>query len=96
MKQVYGWSDTLIGVQANTAGIAFTVTIPFWAWVIDTKGARVTIVAGCLLLTICGLLRCIPVPTHYHGAVVLVCIRGLKAEGSEGPTEPLHLPMHTT
>lgn len=26
VKQVYGWSDSLIGLQANTAGIAFTVT----------------------------------------------------------------------
>ena len=72
IKQVYGWSDTLIGAQANTAGIAFTVTIPFWAWVIDTRGARLTSVWGCILLSICGVLRCLPVPRDWHGAVVLV------------------------
>ena len=72
VKQVFGWSDSLIGLQANTAGIAFTVTIPFWAWVIDTRGSRVTIVIGCILLSICGALRCLPVPNHWHGDVVLV------------------------
>ena len=72
IKQVYGWSDNLIGLQANVAGIAFTVTIPFWAWVIDTRGARLTSVWGCILLSICGVLRCLPVPRDWHGGVVLV------------------------
>lgn len=69
---MYGWSDALIGAQANTAGIAFTVTIPFWAWLLDTRGARLSIVSGCVLLSICGVLRLLPVPKQWHGAVVLV------------------------
>jgi MFS family permease len=72
IKQVYGWSDALIGAQANTAGIAFAVTIAFWAWLLDTRGARLSVVCGCVLLSICGLLRCLPVPKHWHGTVVLV------------------------
>jgi FLVCR family MFS transporter len=72
VKQVYGWSSDLIGLQANVAGIAFTVTIPFWAWVVDTRGARLTTVAGCILLSVCALLRCLPVPTHLHASVVII------------------------
>ena len=46
--------------------------VPFWAWLIDTRGARLSCVSGCVLLSICGLLRCIPVPKTWHGGVVLV------------------------
>jgi MFS family permease len=90
IKQVYDWSDALIGAQANTAGIAFTVTIAFWAWLLDTRGTRLSIVAGCILLSICGVLRCLPVPKEWHGTVVLI---SMVFNGISAPTIALAPPI---
>lgn len=46
IKNVYGWSDYLIGWMANTAGIVFFLSVSAWSAVIDTKGSRFTTLAS--------------------------------------------------
>jgi FLVCR family MFS transporter len=62
VKQIYpDWDDYLIEWFANLAGMTFTVVVPLFAALIDTRGVRLAVFTSAASLVACTGLRLIPV-----------------------------------
>ncbi|XP_065845515.1 solute carrier family 49 member 4 homolog [Oscarella lobularis] len=58
-KLVFGWTDQTIELMVNWSPIAYVLTIPFFTWLLDTKGLRPAFVLSALFLALGSGIRCI-------------------------------------
>ncbi|XP_067687770.1 solute carrier family 49 member 4 homolog [Haliotis asinina] len=67
-EAVFGWDDADISLLANWGPITFMITMPIFAWMMDTKGLRMCMVITVLSLGLACGIRLIPAqqPSMLH------------------------------
>ncbi|XP_072029148.1 solute carrier family 49 member 4-like [Amphiura filiformis] len=64
-KTVLGWTNADIALLTNWGCIAYVLSAPFFSWVMDVKGLKMSMLITSTLQMIGVAIRCIPVPLKY-------------------------------
>ncbi|XP_072020912.1 solute carrier family 49 member 4-like [Amphiura filiformis] len=64
-KAVLGWTDADIALLTNWGPITYVISAPFFSWVMDVKGLKMSMLMASTLEMIGVAIRCIPVPLKY-------------------------------
>uniref|UniRef100_F7AAS1 Major facilitator superfamily (MFS) profile domain-containing protein n=2 Tax=Ciona intestinalis TaxID=7719 RepID=F7AAS1_CIOIN len=67
-----GFTKSDTELLTNWGPISFIITMPFYMWLLQIKGLRLTVVSGAFLVAIATGLRCLPLPNHILQYVIHV------------------------
>ncbi|XP_028395717.1 solute carrier family 49 member 4 homolog [Dendronephthya gigantea] len=81
-RAVYDWDDYVIDLMAAWGCITFCIAITPFAWIMDVKGLRLTMILAAGLQFLGSALRCIPTDSNstttilMHSGQFIICLAG--------------------